>query len=268
MPRTTVPLVIVAIAFSITNAFHCQHHPSIPRHEHRQLSLKHNSIKHRSHQLHAKPKKKTSSGAGFGVSSSPTNTAQKRTRSVSGYTGSGTKILAAAANNFDRLVKLHGKDAITDVYVRSPSNDASTFWFVGKVIRHLPDVNTDSDNDAEYEDEELDGTIYPTVSESILSQKRLILEYAKNQLRPQNLSGKYSTGLELWTAPGNSEMDVVQNKVSLTKIVGSTSDLREGFSVKDVGYNPEIYVGEEKEKGGLRVVRDEEGHPVKPPFDI
>lgn len=63
-------------------------------------------------------------------------------------------------------------------------------------------------------------------------------------------------------------MDVVQNKVSLAKITGSTSEVREGFSVEDVGYNPEIYVGEEKEKGGLRVVRDEEGHPVKPPFDI
>lgn len=220
---------------------------------------------HRSHQLHAKPKKKTSSGAGFGVSS-PTKTAtassQKRTRSVSGYTGGGTKVLAAAANNFDRLAQLHDKDAITDVYVRSPSNDASTFWFVGKVIRHLPTNNN------EHDDEELDGAVYPTVSETILSQKRLILEYAKNQLRPQNLSGKYSSGLELWTAPGNSEMDVVQNKVSLAKITGSTSEVREGFSVEDVGYNPEIYVGEEKEKGGLRVVRDEEGHPVKPPFDI
>ena len=63
-------------------------------------------------------------------------------------------------------------------------------------------------------------------------------------------------------------MDVVQNKVSLLPITGSSKDLREGFNVNDVGYNPEIYVGEEKEKGGLRVVRDAEGKPVKPVFEI
>jgi hypothetical protein len=39
-------------------------------------------------------------------------------------------------------------------------------------------------------------------------------------------------------------MDVVQNKVSLIKVEGSTRELREGFSVRDCGYNPEIYVGE------------------------
>jgi hypothetical protein len=146
--------------------------------------------------------------------------------------------LADAANNFDRLRKLHGKSATVDVYVRSPLNDASTFWFAGKVIRHLPNESSDE------RDDDLHGSIYPTPHEAVLSQKRLILEYAKNQLRPQNLSGRYSPGLELWIAPGDSEMDVVQNKVSLIKVEGSTRELREGFSVRDCGYNPEIYVGE------------------------
>jgi hypothetical protein len=158
-----------------------------------------------------------------------------------------------------------------DVYVRSPLNDEKTFWFVGKVIRHIPATengNNEEQQQQNDDDEELDGTIYPTPAEAVLSQKRLILEYAKNQLRPQNFGGKYSTGLELWIGPGNSEMDVVQNKVGLDKVEGSTSDLREGFSVKDVGYNPEIYVGEEKEKGGLRVIRDEMGRPVKPVFEL
>jgi hypothetical protein len=146
--------------------------------------------------------------------------------------------LADAANNFDRLRKLHGKSATVDVYVRSPLNDASTFWFAGKVIRHLRNESSDE------RDDDLHGAIYPTPHEAVLSQKRLILEYAKNQLRPQNLSGRYSPGLELWIAPGDSEMDVVQNKVSLIKVEGSTRELREGFSVRDCGYNPEIYVGE------------------------
>ncbi|KAL7476592.1 hypothetical protein ACHAW6_002445 [Cyclotella cf. meneghiniana] len=207
--------------------------------------------------LHAKK----SSGSGFGASTKPSG---PKTRTVTGYTGSGTKVLADAANNFDRLRKLHGKDATIDLYVRSPLNDETTYWFVGKVIRHVPTaaiVTADHDPD-------LFGSLYPTPAESILSQKRLILEYAKNQLRPQNFAGKYSSTLEIWMAPGDSEMDVVQNKVTLEKVVGSTKDLREGFSVKDCGYNPEIYVGEEKERGGLRVIRDEEGRPVKPVFEI
>lgn len=185
-------------------------------------------------------------------------------RSVSGYTGSGTKVLADAANNFDRIRKLFGKDATTDVYVRSPLNDASTFWFVGKVIRM---IEGDAMGGKDVGDE-LVGSAYPTEEEAIVSQKRLILEYAKNQLRPQNLGGPYAKNLELWSAPGDSEMDVVQNKVTLVRIAGSSRDLREEFHVKDVGYNPEIYVGEEKVNGGLRVVRDEEGRPVKDAFEI
>lgn len=48
-------------------------------------------------------------------------------------------------------------------------------------------------------DHKLTGTCYPTEEEAILSQKRLILEYAKNQLRPQNMGGPYSKKLELWS---------------------------------------------------------------------
>jgi len=101
-----------------------------------------------------------------------------------------------------------------------------------------------------------------------LSQKRLILEYAQQQLRPQTMAGKYASSLELWLAPGNSEMDVVQNKVSLVPVQGSAADLPDDFTVDTVGYNPEIYVGDELTKGGLRVERSEEGHPVKPVFEV
>ena len=94
------------------------------------------------------------------------------------------------------------------------------------------------------------------------------MEYAKRELRPQNLGGKYASSLELWLAPGDSEMDCVQNKVSLTKVDGSTSDLADDFSVSDVGYNPEIYVGDEAEEGGLRITRDAEGKPIKGVFEI
>uniref|UniRef100_A0A7S4T578 Uncharacterized protein n=1 Tax=Ditylum brightwellii TaxID=49249 RepID=A0A7S4T578_9STRA len=225
-----------------------------------------NSKKSATTLLHAKKsgpakKKKTPAnssssggGGGFGSSTSNDDTSNK-VRSVSGYTGSGTKPLRIAANTFDALRKKHGKDCTCDIYVRSPSNDAQICWFVGKVAR-------------EVDAEALVGTSVPSEMEAVLSQKRLILEYAKNQLRPQNLGGPYSKHLELWMAPGDSEMDAVQNKVSFIKVDGSTKDLSEGFSVSDVGYNPEIYVGDEIKDGGLRVLRDEEGVPVKAAYDI
>ena len=235
-------------------------------------------------QLHAKKQSKKpqkarggsggfgfSSGGGFGSKNPGSSSASpaidsSKVRSVSGYTGSGTKVLASAANNFDRLRKLFGKSATTDVYVRSPLNDERTFWFVGKVIRMI--AREEGSNGDEDGSDVLEGSVWPSEEEAIISQKRLILEYAKNQLRPQNLGGPYAKNLELWSAPGDSEMDVVQNKITLVPITGSSRDLRDGFHVKDVGYNPEIYVGDEQEKGGLRVIRDSEGRPVKDVFEI
>lgn len=263
----------VSIAFQspqaplLTSLCRTDHHPSLLKTQ-TSLDAKKKSIGGGGGFGSAAATKKKSSSKGAGSSIDAT-----KVRSVSGYTGSGTKVLATAANNFDRIRKLFGKTATTDVYVRSPLNDESVFWFVGKVIRMITDEEAKQEegggnNNNDTSENELVGTVYPTEVEAILSQKRLILEYAKNQLRPQNMAGPYSSALELWSAPGDSEMDVVQNKVTLVKIDGSSRDLRDGFNVKDVGYNPEIYVGEEKEKGGLRVVRDGEGRPVKPAFDI
>ena len=244
------------------------------------------------HHLHAalsksgsKPNKSSTVSSGFGSSSSKTNSCaadSNKVRSLSGNTtpGAGSKILANAAHCFDRIRKIVGKEVTVDVYVRSPVNDASTFWFVGKVVRVFEqccgsrDINDDeasSDKDKSSSSQllSLTGAVYPTVNESIISQKRIILEYAKNELRPQNMAGpKYSKSLELWYAPGDSEMDVVRNAISLIPVIGSSKELREGFNVNDVGYNPEIYVGEETVKGGLRVVRDIDGRPIKPIFDI
>jgi hypothetical protein len=207
---------------------------------------------------------KSSGGGGFGA---PTRSADNsnnnaKVRAVSGYKGSGTKPLRIAANTFDRLRKEYDEDACHDVYVRSPLNDASTFWFVGKVARC-----TDMDKLVEGNDATKS---VPTPYDAVISQKRLILEYAKRELRPQNMGGPFSEGLELWIAerPGDREMDAVQNKLNLEHVTGSLASLSEGFHVANVGYNPEIYVGDEVTKGGLRIVRDEEGKPVKPVFDI
>lgn len=200
----------------------------------------------------------SSSSGGGGFGSAPTNNRNRQIRTVSGFSGSGTKPLRVAANIFDKLQKDFGVDCIHDVYVRSPLHDETLFWFVGKVARCLEGkTGTRSGLVA----------VVPTPQEAVTSQKRLILEYAKRELRPQNMGGPYyEKALELWLAPGNSEMDVVQNKVTLEKVESTT--LRDGFDVSNVGYNPEIYVGDEVTKGGLRVTRDEQGRPMKPVFEI
>jgi hypothetical protein len=139
------------------------------------------------------------------------------------------------------------------VYVRSPADSPTTYWFAGKIA-------------SSHGNGEEDETRF---RHAALAQKRLILEYAKGELRPQNLSGpSRSPLLELWLAPGNSEMDVVQNKVDLVRVAGSASDLPEDLDLDTVGYNPEIYVGDEKVRGGLRVERDEHGRPTKPAFEV
>ena len=156
-------------------------------------------------------------------------------------------MLRKAANLFDAIRKEHGvADACSDVYVRSPSNSATTFWYVGKIAYCRG----------------------ATAQQAALSQKRLIFEYSKLELRPQNLAGPFSKDLELWLAPGDSEMDTVQNKVTLEPVTGSASDLPADFDLDSIGYNPEIYVGDEVAQGGLRVQRDDQGKPLKETFDV
>lgn len=197
----------------------------------------------------SKRKETASAGNGFGVPKK--NDLQGKLRSVSNKgsaaVGAGSKQLRQAALTFDRIRKQYGKEASNDVYVRSPLNSPSTFWFVGKVA---------------FENDTIGGAV------ACLSQKRLILEYSMHHLRPQNLGGKFASALELWLAPPDSEMDVAQNKVTLQRVVGSAADLPDAFNVATVGYNPEIYVGDEVTQGGLRVERDENGRPTKPVFEV
>ena len=65
-------------------------------------------------------------------------------------------------------------------------------------------------------------------------------------------------------ATGDSEMDFVQNKIVLARLTGSSRDLCEGFHVKNAGFGPEIYVGDEKKDRGLWVVRDRDTQSRRP----
>jgi hypothetical protein len=210
-------------------------------------------------------KKSPPSTGGFGSPSPAAVSAassQGKSRGISGRAvGAGSKPLRQAATMFDSLRKEQGAAACHDVYVRSPDDSRTTFWFVGKIARN---VKASDGSGSESESVHY----VPTPTEAVLSQKRIILEYAKQHLRPQNFGGKYAATLELWLAPADSEMDVVQNKVTLERVKGSVADLSDDFSVTKVGFNPEIYVGDELNKGGLRVERDEEGRPNRPQFEV
>jgi hypothetical protein len=183
-----------------------------------------------------------------------------------------------------------------DVYVQSPLHSPTTFWFVGKVIWNptLPveiDVSDTSNatsaslavvstNVITTNSTVVDNTVATLPNPqaafgAVLAQKRLILEYAMAELRPSALGGRYARTLTLWIAPADSEMAVVQNKIVLWPVKGSKQDVpaafqlpRQGHMAWQVGYNPEIYVGDEKTQGGLRVQRDEQGRPIKPVFDV
>lgn len=181
---------------------------------------------------------KPHSAKGFG-SQNDRGSVKNRT---TGYTGE--KALRRAANNFDRLRQTYGVEACRDVYVKSPLHSPTTYWFVGKIVAE-PGIEP---------------------SQAALAQKRLIFDYARHELRPQNFAGKYQSALELWIAPGDSEMDVVRNIATLEPVLGNADSV--SVALTSVGYNPEIYVGDEKIQGGLRVERDEEGRPIKPVFDV
>jgi len=58
-------------------------------------------------------------------------------------------------------------------------------------------------------------------------------------------------------------------QVNLTKVEGTPQeDIPDGFSLEDVGYNPEIYMKDELQKGGLKIKRDQEGKIVAAPYKI
>jgi hypothetical protein len=219
--------------------------------------------------IDSKPKK--------GAANNQNNLSNKLRSVSSAHVGAGSKALRQAALAFDRIRKAHGKEACRDVYLRSPLDSPTTFWFVGKVASQeggttaattATTSNVIVAPNSQNEMDILSELEWNAFVAACLSQKRIILEYSKQHLRPHNFGGKFAPTLEMWLAPADSEMDVAQNKVTLIPVRGSAADIPDTFSVDTVGYNPEIYIGEEVTKGGLRVERDEQGRPTKPVFEV
>jgi len=131
-----------------------------------------------------------------------------------------------------------GNDLLNDVYVRDPNK--GVFWFSGKVAR-VSDIS---------------------LERAIARQYDLIEEHA-SRLRPMELYGKRGS-LEIWCAPGESEMDVAYNRphIKFQKMtrVDSVSDV-DTVRNCEIGFQGELYEGGEE---GFRTWRTEDGSPAKP----
>jgi hypothetical protein len=164
-------------------------------------------------------------------------------RSLSGDYG---KVVARNLESFE-MMKKRGIPVARDLYVRLSTNNV--FWFVGKIIHDSRQIDTLG---------------------ALLVMSPLIKEYGKT-LRPKDIAlGTVAdnANIQIWTAPGNSEMDSAQHKTTLERLQyeGVELDgLSESVSRDSVGFEPEIYVSGEE---GFRIHRDEQGKPIRAPIEV
>eukprot|EP00590_Aulacoseira_subarctica_P006840 CAMPEP_0172417838 /NCGR_PEP_ID=MMETSP1064-20121228/4326_1 /TAXON_ID=202472 /ORGANISM="Aulacoseira subarctica , Strain CCAP 1002/5" /LENGTH=161 /DNA_ID=CAMNT_0013156373 /DNA_START=165 /DNA_END=650 /DNA_ORIENTATION=- len=119
---------------------------------------------------------------------------------------------------YERIRKAGSKDVINDVYVRNPKLP-NLLWFVGKVARCTGIV---------------------TLQDAITKQWILIQEHAA-QIRPLEL-GRDMTLLEVWCAPGDSEVEMEENKnptFQFTKIERAFSNSG-NVALVEIGFKPEL----------------------------
>jgi hypothetical protein len=141
------------------------------------------------------------------------------------------------SRNYLALREVGGKDVVHDIYVRDPRS--STFWFVGKVAC-VSDV---------------------TLEDCVARQWNLIETHAVN-LRPLDLFAARGA-LEIWSAPGDSELDVAYNrpdiafKKHLRTLDGASPPIKSNL----VGFQGEVY---ERGEQGFRTWRLENGLPARP----
>ncbi|GMI47270.1 hypothetical protein TrCOL_g10558 [Triparma columacea] len=186
------------------------------------------------------------SGFGDAVKSNTTSSKKKKKtpkkKSNMSVLQGGGGALRELALKYDEMVK-DNDVTLRDVYVLdkdhvdpSDGGNIGTFWFVGKfATRESGDAVAPPDR----------ATVYT-------HSKNLVLKL------------RHSRSLSIFTAPGNSEMEVVRNLTPLTPLPNSDTD---GGGC-EVGFNPEIYIGDEQHKGGLRVKRYEDGSICANTFEV
>ena len=138
--------------------------------------------------------------------------------------------------NFVDIREAGGAELTNDIYVRDPSNEI--FWFSGKVAR-VSDIS---------------------LEDCIARQYALIEQHAAN-LRPIELYAKRGV-LEVWTAPGDSELEVAYNKPELVmqkmeRQVEGAAKVNKNF----VGFQGEMY---DQGDDGFRTWRTNDGKAAKP----
>lgn len=139
-------------------------------------------------------------------------------------------------HNFLDIRNVGGKDVCNDIYVRNPDQDVC--WYVGKVAR-VSDVSLD---------------------DCIARQWNMIETHATN-LRPIELF-PHRGRLQVWSAPGDSELEVAYNRPTL-QLMQHTPKALTSKDVKTnaVGFQGEIY---QKGEEGFRTWRTNEGWPARP----
>jgi len=157
-------------------------------------------------------------------------------------------LVASKLEVFSTLKK-KGMPIARDVYCRLSNDD--TFWFIGKVIH--------------------DTSVISDTSDALSVLEPLLKEYGRT-LRPKELAGPKAAlqgaELQIWTAPPCSEMDTVQHKNTLERVVVDVERievLNSETPKEAVGWEPEIYSGGED---GFRVHRHDDGSPKRPPIEV
>eukprot|EP00540_Astrosyne_radiata_P001495 CAMPEP_0116834976 /NCGR_PEP_ID=MMETSP0418-20121206/7286_1 /TAXON_ID=1158023 /ORGANISM="Astrosyne radiata, Strain 13vi08-1A" /LENGTH=295 /DNA_ID=CAMNT_0004464587 /DNA_START=477 /DNA_END=1364 /DNA_ORIENTATION=- len=145
--------------------------------------------------------------------------------------------------NFFSIREAGGKEMTNDLYIQQPGTQ--TFWFIGKVAR-ISDI---------------------TVEQAVVRQWNIIEHHALN-LRALELFA-HKGELDIWYAPGDSELDVAYNKRSLPfkKVPCEAQNVEawaRGINAMSCGFQGEMY-----EQDGLefKTLRTDEGKPIKPEID-
>lgn len=142
--------------------------------------------------------------------------------------------------NYMKLRQVGGEEITNDVYIPEPDSGGE-FWFVGKIAR-ISDVS---------------------VEQAVARQWALIVNHGAN-LRPVELY-PHRAHLEVWVAPGDSELDVAYNRPDVV-FRKMSPDVEGAKKVKSnmIGFQGEVYDQGGGSGMGFRTWRTDDGKPAKP----
>jgi hypothetical protein len=164
------------------------------------------------------------------------------------------RIVKRAYDTFNAIRQAGGKETTNDVYVRDPV-DRQVMWYTGKVAR-VSDVSL----------EDCIHRLYP------------MIERHACHLRPKELYQYRGDegGMEVWTARGDSELEVAYNLPSLKmerfvhskewqyKNKQESSKYPSHIKASMVGFQGEVY---QEGEDGFRTWRHDDGMPARPELD-